>query len=122
MSDGDSGFTVHDRRKVKLDEEPAETNEDPPRGRPSGEREGPLPPVDFASFVLGLGQMALVHLGELPEPQSGATARDLSQARHTIDILSMIEEKTRGNLTQDEAGLLRHLLSELRLKYVRLAK
>ncbi len=81
-----------------------------------------LPPVDFSAFIFGLGQMALMHLGELPEPQSGERRPDFEQARHTIDILDLLERKTRGNLTEEEEGLLRHLLSDLKLRYVRLAK
>jgi hypothetical protein len=66
--------------------------------------------------------MALVHLGELSEPSGGGHAQDLEQARHTIDILDLLEQKTRGNLSEEEVGLLRHLLSDLKLRYVRLAK
>ncbi len=62
--------------------------------------------------------MALVHLGELPEPQTGEVSRDLEQARHTIDILDMLQEKTRGNLTDQEARLLQGLCSELKMKFV----
>lgn len=81
-----------------------------------------LPPLEFSGFVFGLGQMALLHLGELPEASGGPAQKDLEQARQTIDILGLLEEKTRGNLTDDERGLLRHLLSDLKLRYVRLAR
>lgn len=87
--------------------------------RAEGQR---LPPVDFAGFVLGLGEMALVHLGELPDHQAGRPVQDLEQARHTIDILDMLQVKTRGNLGSDEEQLLRSLLSDLKLRYVRLLK
>lgn len=83
---------------------------------------GELPPVDFSGFIFGLGQMALVHMGEVPEPSSGERRPDLEQARHTIDILDLLEQKTRGNLTEEEATLLRHLLSDLKLRFVRLAR
>jgi hypothetical protein len=128
MPNQDSGFTVHDRRRVNPEGEAAEAAPDRPGGEePCQEREterpsGPLPPVDFSGFVLGLGQMALMQLGEIPDLQTGKPERDLEQARHTIDTLSMLEEKTRGNLTEDEQAFLHHLLTELRMRYVRLAK
>ena len=62
-----------------------------------------------------------MHLGEIPEPGTGEVSRSLEQARHTIDILDMLEEKTRGNLTPEESNLLRTLKSELKLKYVKAA-
>lgn len=89
-------------------------------GSPGQERGGrsALPPVDFSSFVLSLGQMTLIHLGDLPEPVSGETQRDLAQASHTIDLLDLLAEKTRGNLTDEEAQLFGNLRRELKLKYV----
>jgi len=123
MADEDKGFTVQDERRVNLEGQGAEKTGD---GEPSGysaaaglQGEGNLPPVDFAGFLLGLGQMALIHLGEVPEPGSGRTAADLAQARHTIDLLDLLESKTRGNLTAEEESLLRHLSSDLKLRFVR---
>lgn len=81
-----------------------------------------LPPVDFVGFLLGLGQMALINLGELPEPGSGRAEKNLDQARHAIDILSMLQEKTSGNLSKEEDGFLTGLLNDLKMKYVRSAK
>jgi hypothetical protein len=78
----------------------------------------PMPKVDLMTFVLSLSSTALVHLGEVPEPESGRVATDLPMARHTIDVLSMLAEKTRGNTTDDECRLLKDVLFELRMKYV----
>ena len=58
-----------------------------------------LPAVDFHTFVLSLGSSALLHLGEIEHPDVGATQKDLPLAKHTIDILVMLEQKTKGNLT-----------------------
>jgi hypothetical protein len=85
-----------------------------------------LPDVDFTTFVLSLGASVLHHLGELPDEPGDheATAtghqahKDLAMAKHTIDTLAMLQAKTRGNLTTDEANVLDELLMELRLKYV----
>jgi hypothetical protein len=80
--------------------------------------EGRLPPVDFPTFVLSLGSSALMHLGMAPDPASGATEKSLPMAKHTIDILAMLQEKTKGNLAPPEAELLENLLYDLRLQYV----
>ncbi len=77
-----------------------------------------LPKVDMNTFLLSLSSSAMVHLGEVPEPETGDTNVNLGIARHTIDVLGMLEEKTQGNLTPDEEELLQNILFELRMKYV----
>ena len=85
-------------------------------------QEGPLPKVDLNTFVLSLSSSVLVQLGEVCDPNSGQTCQNLDIARHTIDILGMLEQKTRGNLTPDEETLLKNVLFELRMKYVQKAR
>jgi hypothetical protein len=82
----------------------------------------PLPKVTFSTFILSLSSSALVHLGEVPEPESGRTGTNLPLAKHTIDILDMLREKTSRCLDPDEARLLEGVLYELRMKYVMKAK
>ena len=77
-----------------------------------------MPQVTFSTFILSLASSALVQLGEVPNPESGATEQDLVIAKHTIDILTMLEEKTKQCLDSDEARLLEGILYELRMKYV----
>lgn len=77
-----------------------------------------LPPVNFENFVLGLRNTALIHLG-FRDPETGKLIQNLALARHTIDTLGMIEEKTKGNLTAPEANLLENILYELRMSYLR---
>ncbi len=79
------------------------------------------PPVTFTTFLLSLASSAMVHMGETPEPESGGFTENLPLAKHTIDILGMLECKTKSNLTDDEAGLLANLLAELRMAYVKKA-
>ena len=84
-----------------------------------------LPPVDFHTFVLSLGSSALIHLGDLEragKAEPGKSEKDLPLAKHSIDILSMLQEKTKGNLSHEEAELLESLLYDLRLRYVSAAK
>lgn len=77
-----------------------------------------LPIVSFSTFVLSLASSALVQLGEVPDPETGKMMQNLPIAKHNIDILSMLEEKTVNGLTADEKRLLDGVLYELRLKYV----
>ena len=79
----------------------------------------PLPEVNFSTFIFSLNTSALVHLGEIPEFGSGEIKKDLTLAQHTIDTLAMLQEKTAGNLVEDEKGLLEHILYDLRMRYVK---
>lgn len=81
-----------------------------------------LPPVDFSSFIVSLASSGLVALGEQPDPDARLHRANLDMARHTIDVLGVIESKTQGNLTSEEAHLLETLTYELRLKYLEHAK
>jgi hypothetical protein len=84
-------------------------------GAPAGE----LPKPDFAGFLISLGSSAFVHMGLIPDPETGKTrSPNLTVARETIDMIELLEEKTRGNLTPDEATLLRNLLTDLRMRFV----
>jgi len=77
------------------------------------------PPVSFTTFLLSLASSAMVHLGETPDPETGGFTPNLPLAKHTIDILAMLECKTCSNLSEEEASLLSHLLYELRLTFVK---
>jgi hypothetical protein len=81
-----------------------------------------LPALDFATFVLSLNHSALVHLGVAPDPTSGQHTQNLQLAKQTIDLLGMLHEKTRGNLSGDEERILDHALYELRLSYIEAVK
>jgi hypothetical protein len=81
-----------------------------------------LPHMDFATFVLSLSHSALMHLGEAPNPETGAVEKNLPLARQTIDLVAMLEEKTRGNLTGDEERLIGQILFDLRMRYVEMSK
>ncbi len=78
-----------------------------------------MPEVSFASFILSLNTSALFHLGELPHPETGEKVRDIELARHTIDTLTMLAEKTRGNLDAQENELLTRMLYELKMRFVK---
>ena len=77
-----------------------------------------LPDVTFTAFVMSLNTAALYHFGELADPETGRTGQDLMLAKHTIDTLKLLHEKTAGNLTRDEENLLETVLYDLKLRYV----
>ncbi|NPA93874.1 MAG: DUF1844 domain-containing protein [Thermodesulfobacteria bacterium] len=81
----------------------------------------PLPDVTFAAFILSLNTSALVHLGEIPEPGKDEVCEDLVLAKHAIDTIAMLKEKTAGNLTEEEQTLIDNILFDLRMKFVKKA-
>lgn len=83
-----------------------------------GARKEALPEIDFPTFILSLATSAQVHLGVIPNPTTGKKETDLPLAKQTIDILGVLDEKTKGNLSDEEARLLEHLLYDLRMMYV----
>jgi hypothetical protein len=78
--------------------------------------------LTFASFVVGLSTEALALMGEMPHPATGERMHDLLGAQQLIDIIGILQEKTRGNLSHDEDTLLDAILFDLRMKYVEKAR
>lgn len=145
MSDQDQGFTVKDRRfftdegdprpeepeAPRQAAQPAQPAPEPgpeeppePQERPAGGQgnQFQLPPVDFSGLILSLSHTAALHLGLIPDPHADETHFEPALARHAIDTIAMLKEKTQGNLTQDEERLITGALTELRLAYVQLTK
>ena len=81
-----------------------------------------LPGIDFATFVLSLSHSALVHLGDAPSPVDGKREVNLALARQTIDLLALLQDKTKGNLSGEEERILDQGLYDLRLRFVEVAK
>jgi len=81
-----------------------------------------LPNIDFATFILSLSHNALMYLGEAPNPETGAVDKNLPLARQAIDLIAMLEEKTKGNLGGEEERLIGQILYDLRMRYVELSK
>ncbi|MEZ4409918.1 MAG: DUF1844 domain-containing protein [Polyangiales bacterium] len=82
---------------------------------------GSMPPIDFNTFVLSLASAALIDLGE-PGPDGKRHAPNLPMARHHIDLVALIQEKTRGNLTGEEERLLHQVVYDLRMRFIKLAE
>jgi hypothetical protein len=92
-------------------------------------KEGSLPedpsvPIDFATFILSLSSSAAYHLGLAPHPEgeSENNSTNLPMAKQTIDILGILQEKTRGNLTGEEERILGEVLYNLRMAFVRVSQ
>ncbi len=132
------GFVVKDKRaldekgelkeekkeaetKVKEEKEKKEKEERKEEPKEGTER-APLPEVNFSSLIFSLSSSALLHLGEIADPQSGQKKKDIALAKHTIDTIAMLKEKTQGNLTGEEEKFLDSMLTDLRWRYVRAAE
>jgi hypothetical protein len=96
--------------------EPSSPHTDTPA--PETSSHGGAPPMDFSSFVLSLATTGMVHLGEIVDPAIGQKRENLDGAKQLIEILSLLKEKTQGNLAAEEAQLLEGLLHELRLSFL----
>ena len=122
------GFTVRDKRtfdsqgevkeSVKAERED-EKKKDKDREEKKEKGAAPLPEVNFSSFILSLSSSTLLHLGEIADPQSGEKKKDMALAKQSIDIISLLKDKTKGNLTQEEEKLLDHLLYDLQMRFVK---
>jgi hypothetical protein len=105
------------KKKKKKEAQPQETQE--AKQEAQKEQPPPMPEVSFAAFIYSLSTSALVHLGEIPEPITEKMDKNLPLAKQTIDILGILQEKTKGNLTQEEESLLNNFLYDLRMRYVK---
>jgi hypothetical protein len=122
-------YTVTDRRYLHMsDEEKAKVKEEEANQKKVKEEyqeaaresiEMPLPEINFASFLISLSSSAFVHLGDMPNPVTGETEKNLPMAKQTIDLLGLLREKTRNNLLEEEEKLFDHLLYDLRMRYVK---
>lgn len=81
-----------------------------------------LPELDFTMFVMSLAHSAFVHLGDAPDPADGQLDVNLAMARQTIDLLTLLQEKTRANLSGEEERILAQALYDLRMRYVEVSK
>jgi hypothetical protein len=92
------------------------------QSQPQAQSNEPPPELTFAAFLWSLSEQALAALGEVPDPVSGQSMRDLTMAQQMIDIIIMLRDKTRGNLDPHEQAMLQEILSGLQMKYVELAR
>ncbi len=127
MAEEEQGFVIRDRR-ASGGAEAAQTSSSPATEAKSSaaaptapSQTPPAPPVSFSSFVISLGSSSLMLVGEQLDPHQAPIPVNLPQAKEIIDLLSVLEDKTKGNLASDEQTVLRDMLYALRMKYVTLA-
>ncbi len=122
MSEEERGFVVRDKRGRTEAEasHPSSSKPSTTENISSTDSAHPAPPLSFSSFVFSLGTSSLMLMGESLDLQQPAPPMNLPQAKEIIDILSMLEEKTKMNLSPDEASVLGDMLYTLRMKYVSL--
>jgi len=123
----EKGFVVRDKRfsAGKEEKEESRTEEQEKIGETSKEeispQATPLPEIDFTNFILSLSTSALIQLGDVPDPFTQETSKNLPLAKQTIDLIGMLKEKTKGNLSVEEGKVIEHLLYDLRMRYVKAA-
>lgn len=139
MEEEEKGFQIRDRRaylkETDQDKRPEKEHTEKSASAPDKEAHAASPsreehihpaegsfPVHFSSFILSLATSALIHLGQEANPATGERSVELPAARQVIDLITLLEEKTKGNLTPDEENLLRQILFTLRLKFVEVEK
>ena len=130
MPEQEKGFVVKDRRMFSQEGQPTPPEEpgeyeskdrkpEDPSAAGAQPPPTPLPEINFPTFIASLNASALVHLGIIEDPVSGKAEKNLAMAKQTIDILSMLQQKTVANLTPDEEAMLKSILYDLRILYVK---
>ena len=135
MAEEEKGFVLKDKRafddKGELKDEGLEgqevkqEKEEEKKTESATMEEGqrpPLPEVNFSSLILSLSSSALLHIGEIADPYTGEKKKDLALAKHSVDTIAMLKEKTEGNLSEEEQKLLDSVLTDLRWHYIKAAE
>lgn len=131
------GFVIKDRRAFDEKGEARETQQQAPSAPEQERREEPqpgpgpedtrhrreeMPPITFTDFIVSLSSSVIYHFGDIPDPVTRKAEKNLIAAKQTIDILGIIEQKTKGNLDENEKRLMDAILFELRMRYVKEAE
>ncbi|MBW1862836.1 MAG: DUF1844 domain-containing protein [Deltaproteobacteria bacterium] len=123
----EKGFVIKDKRSF---DEKGEVKEKVPEDEKKEEEKGeeatkddaqrvPLPEINFSSLIFSLSSSALLHFGQIADPHTGEKKKDLALAKHSIDTIAMLKEKTKGNLSDEEDKFLENILTDLRWQYVK---
>jgi hypothetical protein len=130
-SEEEKGFVIKDKR-FSAKKEPEQPGSPPPqekqeephpkeqaRAKAGAEQPGPPPEISFTGLIFSLSTSALIQLGEIQDPVSKESSKDLPAAKQTIDLISMLKEKTKGNLSSDEEKFMENILYDLKMRYVK---
>ncbi len=121
----EKGFVVKDKRfSAKKEGEGNFGAEEEKKGEEASktgtpEQDVPLPEINFINFLFSLSTSALIQLGEIEDPISKKQDKSLPLAKQTIDLIGMLQEKTKGNLTPNEEKMIENILYDLRMRYVK---
>ena len=123
----EKGFVIRDKRFSAPKEEKGESQiKEEPKIEGAAEQDSsaqqePLSEIDFTNFMLSLSTSALIQLGEIQDPFTQKSAKNLPLAKQTIDLIGMLKEKTKGNLSPEEEKVIEYVLYDLRMRYVKAA-
>ena len=123
----EKGFVIRDKRFSAPKEEKGESQiKEEPKvegtvEQDSSDQQGSLAEIDFTNFILSLSTSALIQLGEIQDPFTQKSAKNLPLAKQTIDLIGMLKEKTKGNLSPEEEKVIEYVLYDLRMRYVKAA-
>lgn len=120
------GFTIKDHRasqksddEAKISDEKKDAAEAKAKTEEAGKKEEPPAfEMNFSTFVMSLTSSAFYYLGDIPDPETGKTVENLPAVKQTIDILLILQEKTKNNLDPEESKLIEQLIYELQMKFV----
>lgn len=132
----EQAFKFTDKRRFGKDGEikdaekgPETTPKEAPEGAPqegsAGDEETqkiPIGEISFSNFIVSLSSVALMNLGEFPDPGTQKIEKNIRMAKYHIDLLEVLQQKTKGNLDKDEEELFENILYHLRMKYVQAMK
>ena len=118
FAEKDEDKPIKKEKETPLEEPAAETSESM-TDQEEEKTDYQLPEINFATFIFSLNHSVLVHLGVMEDPSTGKKVKNLPIAKQTIDILGMLQEKTRGNLDNDEENMLKNILYDLRMIYIK---
>ena len=124
--DQEKSFVIRDKRFSAKKEDEVDTQakaepkkeEAPPSEKPP-EKEAALPEISFINLILSLSTSVLIQVGEIQDPMTQQAEKNLPLAKQTIDLISLLQQKTKGNLTPEEEKLMESILYDLRMRYVK---
>ena len=117
-NEGHEKNNIHKSEHVSRTEEANKTKEN----ETQKDQQIPLPEMNFSTFIFSLNSSALFHLGEIPDPVTKKREKNLPLVKQTIDIIGILKDKTKGNLTKEEDVLINNILYDLRIRYVERTK
>ena len=118
------GYTFTDRRGLDREDQGQGAHADTAGAEPDFPKdyEGPLPPIDFTTLIMSFASAAIVNMGRVPDPMTNTVQKNMAVARQNIDIIELLNDKTKGNLSADEERLMEQVLYELRMSFIAAVK